>query len=88
MKVSPRRPSKPEAQDDLRFIVYSVRCFKTDDKNKEPIVLEVNAVAPLIGAVSIYEHTQLSIEECLAESMLQVMDSIEEQFTLLGISHR
>ena len=37
MKVSPRRPSKPEAQDDLRFIVYSVRCFKTDDKNKEPI---------------------------------------------------
>lgn len=79
-------PAKAVTEDS--FIAYQVSCYDKKDRSKERITLEISPLSVLVAAVALYEATPIGIEDCLGKSFSHVIDSIEEQFTILGISKK
>jgi hypothetical protein len=75
----PIRDKKPV--DKPFFLLYRVSCV---NEEKEQIDLEISPFALLIAAGVISENTESSIEQGLADAMVNIMESIEAQYTILG----
>jgi hypothetical protein len=53
-------------------------------EEEDPIDLEISPFAILIAASVISENERTTIEQGLSTAMINVMDSIEAQYTILG----
>lgn len=84
----PRKCVKPLA--DIQFITFKISCYSNTDIEKEPISLEISPLAVLVAASIIHEVAKKgpSLEDCMAEAFINVIESVEEQFTILGVSHK
>ena len=64
------------------FMSYIVSCR---DRNNDLVDLEISPFSVLVGATSTSRNKNLPIEQGLSIAMLDVVESIEENFTILGI---
>jgi hypothetical protein len=67
------------------FVTYRVSCV---DTQLEPLDLEISPFAILVAASVINENANVTIEEGLSLAMLNILDSIADQYTITGIRNR
>lgn len=63
------------------FITYTVSCR---DRDQEPVELDISPFSILIGATAISINKKISIEEGLSLASINIFESIESQYTILG----
>jgi hypothetical protein len=63
------------------FITYMLSCF---DEEAQLIDLEISPFAILIAGDVISSNKNITIEQGFSEAVLNILDSIESQYTILG----
>jgi hypothetical protein len=67
------------------FVTYRVSCL---GKNQEVFDLEMSPFAMLIAASVISENEKTVIEEGFSKAMVNILDSIANQYTITGIKNK
>lgn len=70
------------------FSSYTISCYLKKESEDQPMVIDLSPFATLIAANVEYSATRTSIEKCLANALLNVFASIEDQFVILKVTHQ
>ena len=76
--------------EDIQFLNFRVHAHEIGDPQKQPMLIDINSVSPLVGAIAILdaEEGPNDIETALAESTLHIFKSLEERFEITQITHK
>lgn len=70
------------------FITYAINCFYKEDPEEELMSLELSPLSILIASASIRERTNESSEQSYALAVVDVMDKLMEDYTILEIKQK